>query len=967
MNPSGKQPIPGAAQHSTAEWDSRSRALLDTLAAQIVVVETDGTVSATNRAWREFAERDVASWTRVSEGENFLDRCDSAAATGCDEAAVVASGIRSVLGGSVPRFETEIPRSSVENPGWFRCSAMRFQGSGPARVVIAHEDITSGKLALLESERRRDLFESLAEDSPVAIFQANADGHVHFFNNHVETLAGLPLDFLPGDGWSRFIHPEDLAAVRAAWSRVAEHRESTHFEVRVVRPNGAIRWAVVRAAPLHTAGETAPDAVGTILDVTQHKRMEGCLLCVSVELSRCEGAALYRAAVARVAELLEVDAAFVAVPVDSPVTRLRTLAIFVDGRPAQDLEFDLAATPCESAFHRESHVYPQGFRERFPRDRIAEQLEAEAYACIPLADLQGQVVGVLAVASRAPFPEPEPFPSLLQVFAARLAAEIEREKRERRFRDLVEFAPDALVMSDRSGRLVHMNQAAERLFLHSRDEILGQPIERLLPDALREIHDGHRQSFLTSPSSRSMSDRGGELLALRADGSTFPVEISLSPMETDTGVVVAAAVRDVTDRRRMERIAERHRRDAELRAGIAEAFSTEPTLESAVRATVEAACRSLELDRVEVWTFDKNGTLEKVGGAGPWRDPAPTAGTPPAEVKRSATGLWPRHWKAGDRDSPAEAPTHLLALGLSCFAGYPLIVEGTTIGALAVYSKRELDEEVTEDLAIVAAVVASNLARRSAEADLRNLADELEGRVETRTAALAAANAELDAFSASVSHDLRAPLRRIRGFVSLLSERIVEKLDPEEAEWLEAIERASAEMSDLIRDLLTAARTTRTEIREKRIDLASLAATTMRTLCEDFPDRRIDFEIGELPPVTGDPTLIQQVLVNLLGNALKYSRDRTPSRIAIGARGLTPEGRVILFVSDNGIGFEMGQATGLFGMFHRLHGARDFEGTGIGLATVKRIIEKHQGLVWAESEPGNGATFCFTLALADSA
>ena len=951
------------AKDHARESDRRSRAALDTLGAHIAIVEADGTISATNRAWRDFAERNGCSWTSVSEGSNYLAVCDAAAAGGYAEAAITAGGIRRILAGSIPVFESEYPCHSDDEQRWFHCRATRFLDGGSPRVAIAHENITASKLALLDSERRRDLFESLAEDSPVAMFQIGGSGRVQFFNRHIERLTGLSLDQVQGKGWIEAIHPEDMPTLREAWSKVFVHGESIKREIRMMHRSGGVRWAVVRTAPLHVESATGANAVGTVVDVTERKRMESGLLCVSSELSRYDGADLYRVAVARVAELLEVEIAFVAVPIEPQSTRMRTLAASVDGRPVQAFEYDLAGTPCEEAFRSEVRVLARDLRVLYPNDTLAEQLEAESYACIPLCDLHGRVIGVLAASSRRPFTDSEQYPALLQVFATRLAAEIEREKRERSFRELFEFAPDALLMSDRSGKLVLVNHTAEKLFQYDREEIVGKPIEWLLPEPLRADHEEPRESFFTVPNLRPNGTGQGSLTARKKDGSVFPVEISLSPLDTDTGVLVAAAVRDITERRRVEAVADRQRCEAELRAGIAEAFSTEATLEAAVVATAEAACKAHALDRFEVWTFDDEGLLARLGGFDTTGGNVPPPADAPPEVRYCAEQRWPCHWNFAEDGAESFAGSrHIVDLGFAAFAGYPLVVDDRTIGVVAVHCRRSLDGNLTEDLAIVASVVTSNIARRMAESRLQTLATELERRVEERTAALEAANTELDAFSASVSHDLRAPLRRIRGFASLLSDRIASGLPSEEAGWLDAIERSSSELSDMIRDLLTAARATRAEIREESIDLGAMATSIVHDLRVDVNEREVQFEVQRLPVVNGDPTLIHQVLVNILGNAFKYTRGREIASITMGTVGSDPDDREVVFVRDNGIGFDMNRASRLFGMFQRLHDQTEFEGTGIGLATVKRIVERHGGRVWAESHPGRGTTIFFTLA-----
>lgn len=229
-----------------------------------------------------------------------------------------------------------------------------------------------------------------------------------------------------------------------------------------------------------------------------------------------------------------------------------------------------------------------------------------------------------------------------------------------------------------------------------------------------------------------------------------------------------------------------------------------------------------------------------------------------------------------------------------------------------------------------------------------------------RAAELDEANRELEAFSYSVSHDLRAPLRRINGYVQMLSGDVRGQLGEEPQRYLKVIAEASRQMGQLIDDLLEFSRMKLTEMREARVDLNDLAQEVLANLEAEVRGRNISWRIAPLSTVAGDAAMLKQALVNLLGNAVKYTRHRDPAQIEIGTAG-EEDGRIVLFVRDNGAGFDMQYADKLFGVFQRLHRADEFEGTGVGLANVQRIIARHGGRIWAEAEPGKGATFYFTL------
>lgn len=249
--------------------------------------------------------------------------------------------------------------------------------------------------------------------------------------------------------------------------------------------------------------------------------------------------------------------------------------------------------------------------------------------------------------------------------------------------------------------------------------------------------------------------------------------------------------------------------------------------------------------------------------------------------------------------------------------------------------------------------------RRAAEAAMRDLNQELELRVQERTAALETSNRELESFSYSVSHDLRAPLRALDGFSLLLAEEYADRLDAQGHDYLRRIRGASQRMGELIDDLLDLARISRREILPRQVDLSDLARQISVEIGEIESQRVIEWSIAPDVQARGDDLLLRVCLDNLLRNAAKFARGRTPARISFGVDGRS--GRNVYFVTDNGSGFDMKFVDKLFHPFQRLHSATAFEGTGIGLATVRRIVERHGGYVWAEGQEGVGASFYFTL------
>ena len=525
---------------------------------------------------------------------------------------------------------------------------------------------------------------------------------------------------------------------------------------------------------------------------------------------------------------------------------------------------------------------------------------------------------------------------------------------EKRFENLLEAAPDAIIIVNGAGIIQIINAQTEKMFGYLRGELLGMPVEILVPHSLHARHAGHREAYSHAPQPRSMG-AGLNLHGRRKDGTEFPVEISLSPIDTAGGTLISSSIRDVTERKKFElKLKETEQRFRLLVEGVKDyaiigldpqglisswnrgaerikGYSAGEIIGKHFSCFYPADDVARNLPGELLGRAAKDGVVEQEG----WR------------LRKDGTQFWADVLITALRDDAGQ------------LLGFAKITRDAT-------ERRNLEQELrnaNEFLEHRVSERTSELA--TANTQLRSRTDEisalnasLEARVEERTAELVRTNSELEAFSYSVSHDLRTPLRHVDGFARILKEEYVAELPAEGHRFLERILSSTTHMGHLIDDLLNLARIGRKEIKRLDTQMSDLVKQALSDLRPE-EERTIEWRIDVLPKLNCDPGLIKLVLINLLSNASKFTRTRPSAVIEVGS--CLTDGIFTLFVRDNGVGFDPKYADKLFGVFQRLHRQEDFEGTGIGLATVQRIIHRHGGRIWAESSPGNGATFYFTL------
>lgn len=525
------------------------------------------------------------------------------------------------------------------------------------------------------------------------------------------------------------------------------------------------------------------------------------------------------------------------------------------------------------------------------------------------------------------------------------------QETEEQLRLLVEGISDyAIFMLDREGNIASWNPGAERIMGYASEEMIGR----------------HLSSFYTSEGVAAGTPEQELALAVeqgehslegwraRKDGSRFWAAVTTAALRDSAGNLrgFAKVMRDMTERKQAEEEIRKLNTELEQRvidrtAALDAALKQERAARSEADASGAKVRQLLEMapDGILIATQDgsvsfvNNKALEMFG-----YEPKELLG---AQVET----LIPERYRDAHvlhrADYAAEPRTRPMGVGLDLFG---LRKDGTEFPVEIALSPTWTDGELT-----VTAIIRDITERKRSEQQIRSLNEDLR----QRAADLEASNKELEAFSYSVSHDLRAPLRAIDGFSSALLKHYLESLDEKAQDYLQRVRAASQRMAQLIDDILGLSRATRAEMHMQPVDLSEMSLDILSDLRKTQPDRQAEIEVQPGLTVNGDPHLVRIAMNNLLGNAWKFTSKREVARIEVGA--IEQNGERVYFVRDNGAGFSLAYADKLFSPFQRLHSESEFPGTGIGLALVQRILRRHRGRIWAESEEEKGATFFFTL------
>jgi PAS domain S-box-containing protein len=547
-----------------------------------------------------------------------------------------------------------------------------------------------------------------------------------------------------------------------------------------------------------------------------------------------------------------------------------------------------------------------------------------------------------------------------------------RRDLEGRLADVLNSATDGILALDEDLNIRLFNPAAERIFGHSSRDILGQPLDLLLPARHRELRRNQVREYANSSAEQRRLGMLAGLMGVRANGEEFPIEASLSQVESSGHKLLTVILRDVTDRLRTEQALRAHLRRVEAIAEMDRAILGMRSPREVAETGLHHLRRMVPCTCASVVVFDRSSAKPHLlaVNADEGCNYLPNAYCA-TEYEHAQQGRIGKHILVNDLrtlEPRLDLFRHLQQAGAVSYVGFPLRGEQRLLGMLEFVDSepKSFDEEQLQSARAIADQLAIALQQALLKEDIDRHTAMLERRVQERTQELestnkelTSANRDLEDFTASAAHDLRAPLNAMAGNCGLLRE-LIEQIPGAEANYrMERIEAQVRRMNDVIDGMLGIAHITKVELTRKKVNLNTVAAEVIQELQQQYSTHRVQYTVDCGDPICADPRLVRSLLMNLLSNAWKYTtRTKDP---VVDLRRMADEAVPSFVIRDNGAGFDMNYSQHLFEPFRRMHTLTEFPGVGIGLATAARIVQRYGGRIWAESAVGKGATFYFTL------
>ncbi len=841
-------------------------------------------------------------------------------------------------------------------------------------------DITERKRAEEALEASRKILLTVLDTIPVRVFWKDRDLKYIGCNINLAMDAGYDS---PGD----IVGLDDY---QMSWKNEAERyryddmvvmesgEAKLNYEEPQCRTDGTELWLSTSKVPLRDVDGNIFGVLGTYTDITERKQIERALEILYKSTGGSIGQEFFDGVVESLYEWLGADCVIFGEKYEGG--NIRALSMKLDGEKVEDFTYALSGTPCDEVISTQDIcIYEDNVDVLFPEDTILKDMGIKGYIGTVLKGKDGTSIGVISVLVRSEIVISPNAEEVLELVAARASAELERMHAEQ---EVFKVNRSLKAVSQCSEALVHASNEQDLLreicriiidtggyrmvwvgYLERDAQKSVRPVARAGFDAGyvdsltiswgdNEFGQGPTGTAIRTKEcalARNLSNEPSfapwrEGAAKRGYGSS----ISLPLINNDDVLGALNIYSSEVDAFTVEEVS--------LITGLVKDLSYGIVTLRARTEHRRAETAAMHLGRIlegslnEIYIFDaetlkfvqvNRGGRDNTGySMGELRELTPIdlkMGMNEVEFKEYMAPL-----KSGEKERVQFKTIHKRKNGST----YPVDVY--------------LQLSAFESRSVFVGIILDITERVKAECEVRRLNESLERQVAERTSELSVVNKELEAFAYSVSHDLRAPLRGIDGFSQALSEDYGDRLDEDAQDYLRRIRTATHHMGELINDLLSLSRVTRSELRRENVDISSQAQNVVAYLRRTMPERSVEIEIEQgLVAEGADSHLVRVVLENLIGNAWKFTSQKKDAKIELGRKII--DGERVFYIKDNGAGFDMEYAGKLFGAFQRLHSVDEFEGTGIGLATVQRIVHRHGGRIWAEAEFEKGAVFYFTL------